>query len=62
VFDGRPLMNIFGPKREEGDWRELRNEQIYEVYSPSSLISVAKSRWVEWTGACEDCESKQYRV
>jgi len=50
VFDGRPLMNIFGPKREVGDWKELRNEQLYEVYSPSSLISVAKSRRVSGCG------------
>jgi hypothetical protein len=46
VFDGRPLMDIFGPKRDVGDWTELRNEQIYEVYSPTSLISVTKSRRV----------------
>jgi len=57
VFDGRPPMNISESKTEVGDWRELRNEQVYEVYTSTSLISVAKSRRVKWAGASEDCES-----
>jgi hypothetical protein len=47
VFEGRPLWNIYGPKREAEYWKELRNEHIYDVYSPPSIISVAKSRRVK---------------
>jgi hypothetical protein len=35
VFENRVLRRIFGPKRDEvtGDWRKLRNEGFYNVYS-----------------------------
>jgi hypothetical protein len=54
VFEGRPLWNIFGPNREVGDLTDLRNEHIYyDVYSPPSIISEAKSRKVKWAGKSE---------
>jgi hypothetical protein len=35
VLENRVLRRIFGPKRDEvtGEWRRLRNEELYAVYS-----------------------------
>jgi len=43
VFENRVLRRIFGPIRDEetGEWRKLRNE---EVYSSPNIIRVIKSR------------------
>jgi hypothetical protein len=34
VFENRVLRRIFGRKRDEvtGNWRRLRNEELYTVY------------------------------
>ena len=35
VFENRVLRRVFGPKRDEltGEWRELRNEELNDLYS-----------------------------
>jgi hypothetical protein len=40
VFENRVLGRIFGPKRDEatGGWRKLHNEELYNLYSSSSII------------------------
>jgi hypothetical protein len=39
VFENRVLRRIFGPKRDKvkGEWRRLRNEELYVVYSPNII-------------------------
>jgi hypothetical protein len=46
VFDSRVLRRIFGPTRDEmtGGWRKLRNEELHNLYSSSSKITIIKSR------------------
>jgi len=46
VFENRLLRRIFGPKRDEvtGEWRELHNEELNDLYSSSSCVRVIKSR------------------
>jgi hypothetical protein len=46
------LTRIFGPKRDEvtGDWRELHNEELNDLYFSSNIILVIKSRRVRWAG------------
>jgi hypothetical protein len=46
VFENRVLRRIFGPKRDEvtGGWRELHNEEFYNLYSSPSIIRMIKSR------------------
>jgi hypothetical protein len=46
VFENRVLRRIFGPKRNEvtGDWRELHNGKLRNLYSWPNIIRMMKSR------------------
>jgi hypothetical protein len=50
VFENRVLRRIFGPKRDEvtGEWRELHNEQLRDLYSSPSIIRIMKARRMRW--------------
>jgi hypothetical protein len=52
VFENRVLRRIFGPKREEvtGEWRGLKNKELYALYSSPGSIRVIKSRRLRWAG------------
>jgi hypothetical protein len=53
VFENRVLRRIFGPKRDEvtGEWRKLHNKVFRDLYSsPSTIISMIKSRRIRLTG------------
>jgi hypothetical protein len=44
AFENRVLRRIFGTKRDEvtGDWRNLHNEEIHNLYSSPSIIRMIK--------------------
>jgi hypothetical protein len=46
VFENRVLRKIFGPKRDEvtGEWRQLHNKELRDLYSSPSIIRTIKSR------------------
>jgi hypothetical protein len=46
AFENRVLRKIFGPKRDEvtGEWRKLHNEELRDLYSSPSIITIIKSR------------------
>jgi hypothetical protein len=46
VFENRVLWRQFGPKRDEvtGDWRKMRNKELPNFYSSSSVIRLTKSK------------------
>jgi hypothetical protein len=46
------LRRIFVPKRTRvtGGWRILHNEELHNLYSSPSIITMIKSRKMRWTG------------
>jgi hypothetical protein len=50
VFENRVLRRIFGPKRDEvtGKWRKFHNEELRNLYFPSSIIGINKLRKMRW--------------
>jgi hypothetical protein len=52
MFENRVLRRIFGSKRDEvtGVWRKLHNEELHNLYSSPSIITMAKSRRMKWAG------------
>jgi len=43
---------LFGPKRDDvtGEWRRLRTEELYALYSSANIIQAIKSRRIGWAG------------
>jgi hypothetical protein len=60
------LFCIFGPKRDEvkGEWRNLHNEELHNLYSSSYVIRQVKSRRMLWARheACIGEERKVFKV
>jgi hypothetical protein len=52
VFENRVLRRIFKTKKDEvtEGWRKLHNEELHNLYSPSSIIGTIKSRTFRWAG------------
>jgi hypothetical protein len=46
------LRRIFGPKRDvvTGEWRELHNEKLCDLYSLPSIIRIIMLRRMRWAG------------
>jgi hypothetical protein len=66
VFENRVLRRIFGPKRNEvtGEWRELHNEELHNLYSSPDIIRQVKSRIMRWAEhvTCMRQERKVYKI
>jgi hypothetical protein len=50
VFENRVLRRIFGLKRDgvTAGWRKLHNEELHNLYSSPSIITIIKSRRMRW--------------
>jgi hypothetical protein len=46
------LRRIFGPKRDKvtGEWRELHNQELNDLYSLPNIVQVVKLRRMRWAG------------
>jgi hypothetical protein len=46
------LRRIFGPKRDEvtGEWRNLHNKELHDLYSSPSIIRIIKLQRMRWAG------------
>jgi hypothetical protein len=46
------LRSIFGQKRDEvmGEWIELHNKELHDMYSSPSIIRIIKSRRMRLAG------------
>jgi hypothetical protein len=44
------LRRIYGPKRDEvtGEWRQIHNEKLNDLYSSPNIVRVIKSRKMIW--------------
>ena len=64
VFENRMLRRIFGPKRNEnGEWRELHNEELHILYRSHNIVRVIKSRRLcGWTGHVARMEKGRRKV
>jgi hypothetical protein len=66
VFENRMLRRIFAPKRDEvmGDWTELHNEELQNLYSLQSIIKMIKSGRMKWAGhvARMGAKTNAYRI
>ena len=51
VLENRILRRIFGPKRDEnGEWRRLHNEELYNLYRSPNIVRVIKCRILRYAG------------
>jgi hypothetical protein len=52
VFENRVVRRIFGSKRDEvtGGWRKLHNEELRNLCSSQSIITMIRSRRMGWAG------------
>jgi hypothetical protein len=66
VFENRELRRISGPKRDEmtRGSRKLHNEELHNLYSSPSIITMIKSRRLIWTGHVARMRQKRnaYRI
>jgi hypothetical protein len=52
---------IYGQKRDEetGGWRKLHNEELHNLHSSPSIISIIKSSKMRWLGYVTRMEEKK---
>ena len=66
MFEYRVLRRIFEPTRDEvtGEWRNLCNEDLNDMYCSPNIVRVIKRRKMGWPGhvACMGKRRGVYRV
>jgi len=66
VFENRMLRRIFESNRDEITrvWRKIHIEELNDLYSPTNIVRVIKSRRMRWAGHLERTGERRgvYRV
>jgi hypothetical protein len=64
VFENRVLRRVFGLQRDEvtGEWRELHNGELHDLYSSPNCVAVDKIENNEMGEACSAEGRGVYRV
>jgi len=66
VFENGVWRRKFGPKRDKGtgEWRNIHNEKLTDLYSKPNIIRMIKPRKMKWEGhvACSEERRSAYRV
>ena len=66
MFENKVLRKIFGAKKDKitGEWRKLRNSELYALYPSPNTIRSLKSRRLRWAGHVASMEESRnaYRV
>jgi hypothetical protein len=50
TWDRKILRKIYGPTKENGQWRIKTNAELITKYKPQDIITVIKIRRLEWLG------------
>jgi hypothetical protein len=52
MSENRVLRRSFGPKWNEvtGGWRKLHSEELHDLYSSPSIITIIKTKSLSWAG------------
>jgi hypothetical protein len=50
IREKKVQRKIFGPRRDEvtGGWRQVRSEELRDLYSSPNIIRTIKSRRMRW--------------
>jgi hypothetical protein len=61
MFENKVLRRIFGPKRDEvtGEWRQLHNEEVHDLFSSPNIIRIIKSKRLRWAENVARMEEKK---
>jgi hypothetical protein len=55
------LRKIYGPTKENGQWRIKTNEELITKYKSQDIITVIKIRRLEWLGQVRMDESRSVK-
>ena len=49
-WERKVLRKIYGPTKENGQWRIKTNEELRNKYKSQDIVTVIKIRRLEWLG------------
>jgi hypothetical protein len=55
----RKIIRIYGPVRQEMEWRTGNNEKIYDILSKEDIVRFVKARRISWIGRLERMEDSR---
>jgi hypothetical protein len=50
TWERKIYKNIYGPTKENGQWRIKSNNELMTKYKASDIVNVIKTRKLEWLG------------